>query len=154
MAVAALASDGTIPGTTQQVGDVQVMEGVTLADLKPVLDVVSTLGEDTRISQAVNRVGANYGAVLGDPRGGVSTEDAQVALFDNGIIIDQLGSSEARALWGVIGDIWAGQGFDLGPLGMPLNEQYQDGDRLRVDFEGGNITVNPFDGSVDVDLND
>ena len=153
MAVAVIASNGTVPGTTQKVGDVQVMPDLKLADLKPVLDIVSTLAGDTKITQAVNRVGANYGAVLGDPRGGVSTEDAQVALFDNGIIIDQFGSSEARALWGVIGDIWAGQGFDLGPLGMPLNEQYNDGDRLRVDFEGGNITVNPFDGSVDVALN-
>ncbi|NLA57143.1 MAG: hypothetical protein GX859_12790 [Corynebacterium humireducens] len=153
VAVAVIASNGTVPGTTQKVGDVQVMPDLKLADLKPVLDIVSTLAGDTKITQAVDRVGANYGAVLGNPRGGVNTEDARVALFDNGIIIDQLGSSEARALWGIIGDVWAGQGFDLGPLGMPLNEQYNDGDRLRVDFEGGNITVNPFDGSVDVDLN-
>ena len=152
VAIAVIAANNTIPGTTQQVGDVKVMEGVTLADLRPVLDIVSTFAGDTRITQAVNRVGANYGAVLGDPRGGVSTDDAKVALFDNGVVIDQPGSSEARALWGIIGDVWAGQGFDLGPLGMPLNEQYNDGDRLRVDFEGGTITVNPFDGSVDVSL--
>src|SRR5699024_6709004 len=98
VAVAVIASNGTVPGTTQKVGDVQVMPDLKLADLKPVLDIVSTLAGDTKITQAVNRVGANYGAVLGDPRGGVSTEDAQVALFDNGIIIDQFGSSEARAM--------------------------------------------------------
>ncbi len=154
VAVAVIASNGTVPGTTQQVGDVQILPDLTLADLKPVLDIVSTLAGDTRITQAVDRVGANYGAVLGNPRGGVTTEDAKVALFDNGIIIDRPEFSEALALWGVIGDIWAGQGFDLGPLGMPLNEQYNDGDRIRVDFEGGNITVNPFDGSVDVNLDD
>lgn len=94
----------------------------------------------------------NYGAVLGEPRGGLNTADATYALFDNGIVLDESGSAEARALWGAIGDVWAGQGFDLGPLGMPLNEQYNEGDLVRVDFEGGYVTFDPATGDVDVKL--
>ncbi|MDO5669300.1 MAG: N-acetylmuramoyl-L-alanine amidase [Corynebacterium sp.] len=152
LAVAFLASNGSLPGGTQQVGDVQILDNVKLEDLKPVLDVVSTLASDPKITQAVDRVGGNYGAVLGDPRGGINTTGTTYALFDNGIIIDEQDAPEARALWGVIGDLWAAQGFDLGPLGMPLNEQYNEGDLIRVDFEGGYITFNPADGNVDVKL--
>jgi len=152
LAVAFLATNGTDTGSIGQIGDVQVLENVKLEDLKPVLDVVSTLATDPKITQAVDRVGTNYGAVLGDPRGGLNTTGTTYALFDNGIIIDEENAPEARALWGVIGDLWAAQGFDLGPLGMPLNEQYNEGDLIRVDFEGGYITFNPSDGNVDVKL--
>lgn len=153
LAVAFLAAEGSLPGTTTQVGDVQVLDGVSLADLKPVLDIASSLAEDSKISETANRVGTNYGAVLGEPRGGVNTENATYALFDEGVIIDEVNSGEARALWGPIADVWAGQGFDLGPLGMPLNEQYNEGDLVRVDFEGGHATVDPATGEVDVKLN-
>ena len=153
LAVAFLAADGALPGTTQQVGDIQILDGVRLEDLKPILDIVSTLASDPQINQAVDRVGTNYGAVLGEPRGGLNTADATYALFDNGVVINENGAPEARALWGAIGDLWAAQGFDLGPLGMPLNEQYNEGDLIRVDFEGGYATFNPADGNVDVKLN-
>ncbi|WP_241228276.1 N-acetylmuramoyl-L-alanine amidase [Corynebacterium hylobatis] len=152
LAVAFLAAEGSLPGTATQVGDVQILDGVSLADLKPVLDIASSLAEDSKISETANRVVANYGAVLGEPRGGVNTENATYALFDEGIIIDKVNSGEARALWGSIADVWAGQGFDLGPLGMPLNEQYNEGDLVRVDFEGGHATVNPATGEVNVKL--
>ncbi|MDO5511267.1 N-acetylmuramoyl-L-alanine amidase [Corynebacterium sp.] len=152
LAVAFLATEGSLPGTTQQVGDIEIMENVSLQDLKPVLDIVSTFASDPQINEAATRVGTTYGAALGDPRGGLNTPDATYALFDNGIIINEVDSTEARALWGVIGDLWAAQGFDLGPLGMPLNEEYNDGDLIRVDFEGGYVTFNPADGNVDVKL--
>ena len=152
LAVTYLAAEGASPGTTAQVGDVQILEGVTLDNLKPVLDIASSLAGDTKVTQAVDRVNTNYGAVLGEPRGGLNTADATYALFDNGIVLDESGSAEARALWGAIGDVWAGQGFDLGPLGMPLNEQYSEGDLVRVDFEGGYVTFDPATGDVDVKL--
>lgn len=152
LAVAFLAAEGGLPGTTTQVGDVEVLDGVSLASLQPILDVASSLAEGSALSEAADRVDTNYGAVLGEPRGGVNTEDATYALFDDGIIIDAVGSTEARALWGPIADVWAGQGFDLGPLGMPLNEQYNEGDLVRVDFEGGHATVDPATGEVDVTL--
>ncbi|MCS5480518.1 N-acetylmuramoyl-L-alanine amidase [Corynebacterium sp. YIM 101645] len=152
LAVAFLAVEGSLPGTGTQVGDVQVLDGVSLANLQPILDVASSLAEDSKASQAADRVGANYGAVLGEPRGGVNTENATYTLFDEGVIIDEVDSEEARALWGPIADVWAGQGFDLGPLGMPLNEQYDEGDLVRVDFEGGHATVDPATGEVDVKL--
>ncbi|GAB3695697.1 N-acetylmuramoyl-L-alanine amidase [Corynebacterium nasicanis] len=153
LAVAFLASEGTVPGTTRQVGDIAVLNDVKLTDLKPVLDIVSTLANNPQIEQAVNRIGTNYGAVLGNPRGGLNTGEATYALFDNGVIIDEAAAPEARALWGAFADLWAGQGFDLGPLGMPLTEEYQEGDLVRVDFEGGYATYNPSDGNVDVKLN-
>jgi uncharacterized protein with LGFP repeats len=152
LAVAYLAAEGTLPGTSTQVGDVQILDGVSLADLQPVLDLASSLAGDSKIGETVDRVGTNYGAVLGEPRGGVNTENATYGLFEEGIIIDEADSEQGRALWGPIADVWAGQGFDLGPLGMPLNEQYNDGDLVRVDFEGGYATVDPATGEVDVKL--
>ena len=133
-------------------GDAQILDGVRLEDLKPILDIVSTLASDPQINQAVDRVGTNYGAVLGEPRGGLNTADATYALFDNGVVINENGAPEARALWGAIGDTWAKQGADLGPLGLPLNHEYRDGQLLRVDFQGGFITFDPATGAVDLQL--
>ena len=62
--------------------------------MKPVLDIASSLAGDTKVTQAVDRVNTNYGAVLGEPRGGLNTADATYALFDNGIDIGSLDRSQ------------------------------------------------------------
>ena len=71
--------------------------------------------------------------------------------FENGIMVS---SPEAgtHGLWGVIGDTWAKQGADLGPLGLPINHEYRDGNLLRVDFQGGFITYDQYTGEVDLQL--
>lgn len=95
-----------------------------------------------------------YGGVLGQPNGGVTgaaDDGLHIALFDRGLIIDS-DAVGARALWGGIADAWAAQGLDAGPLGLPLNEEYAtgEGDKVRVDFEGGFITYDPATQTTDV----
>lgn len=79
-------------------------------------------------------------------------QEISYALYDRGIVIDspEVGT---QALWGAIGDTWAAQGFDMGPLGLPLNQEYSDGELLRVDFQGGYVTFNPATGVTEVHAN-
>lgn len=59
-----------------------------------------------------------------------------------------------HALWGPIGDTWAAQGFDMGPLGLPVSEEEANGELVRVDFEGGYATYDSATGKVDVKTNE
>ena len=119
------------------------------------MDTLISLSGDSEIEQTWSRVSTAVGPVLGNPRGGITptagAAGTQYALFDNGIILDS-DETEARALWGTVADTWAAQGFDLGPLGLPVSDQYSEGDLLRVDFQGGYITYDPATGAVDVKL--
>lgn len=155
IAVTALAAGGSLPDGVSRVGDVEVLDGVKITDLKPVVDTLISLSGDSEIEQTWSRVSTAVGPVLGNPRGGITptagAAGTQYALFDNGIILDS-DETEARALWGTVADTWAAQGFDLGPLGLPVSDQYSEGDLLRVDFQGGYITYDPATGAVDVKL--
>ncbi|AGF73629.1 hypothetical protein A605_13165 [Corynebacterium halotolerans YIM 70093 = DSM 44683] len=159
LAITAALSDGELTGGSSQVGDVELIEGLTISDLTPIISTVISLSGDSEIEQAWNRINASAGPVLGSPRGGIATTgylggDAPVdyALFDRGIILDSE-ETGTNALWGAIADAWAGQGFDLGPLGLPLNEEYAAGDLVRVDFQGGYVTYDPATNQVDIQLN-
>lgn len=159
LAITAALSDGELTGGSSQMGDVEIIEGLTLSDLTPIISTVISLSGDSEIEQTWSRVNASAGPVLGSPRGGIATTgymggDAPVdyALFDRGIILDSE-ETGTNALWGAIADAWAGQGFDLGPLGLPLNEEYAAGDLVRVDFQGGYVTYDPATNQVDIQLN-
>lgn len=153
VAITAAVSGGEITGQTSSLGDVEIIEGLSLADLAPVVSTVVSLSGDSEIQQTWNRVNATFGPVLGSPRSGVATAGAgtNYALFDNGIILNSE-ETGANALWGAIGDAWAAQGFDLGPLGLPVNEEYPAGELVRVDFQHGYITYDPATHQVDIKL--
>lgn len=152
-------SNGDASGYTANVGDTEVAEGVTLSHVQPLVDGMVSLSGDSQIAETWRQINSVFGPVLGDSRSGVQyaagqhgNTNTQYALFDNGIMLssDQTGP---HALWGAIGDAWAGQGFDAGPLGLPVNEEYQAGNLLRVDFQFGYITFDPATGEVDIQLN-
>lgn len=107
---------------------------------------------DSDIETTWRQVLDGYGDALGQPTSDLLGEEGQqTLLFERGLIInsDAVGT---RALWGAISEEWIAQGLDLGPLGLPLNEEYRtgEGDRVRVDFEGGHITYDPDTRSTDV----
>lgn len=146
-------------GATTTAGDVEIIDGVSLAHIPPVVDGLVSLSGDSEMAETWRQIRSLFGPVLGESRSGVAyaadqhgNTNTQYALFDNGIMLssDQTGT---HALWGAIGNAWAGQGFDAGPLGLPVNEEYSAGDLLRVDFQFGYITYDPASGAIDVQLN-
>jgi hypothetical protein len=52
----------------------------------------------------------------------------------------------AHAIYGLIRDAWAKQGWERGPLGYPKSDEYQDGKFRRVDFQRGHILWAPDTG--------
>lgn len=150
-----LSANGGLVGTLSKLGSVKIINGL---DLGKIISLVSNIAPLLNNSQ-IFRTAAQYSPNLGEARSNEVTytngydQNVSYALFDRGIVV---GSPETgtHALWGAIGDTWTAQGFDMGPLGLPLSEEYADGDLLRVDFEGGYITYNKSTGAVDVKTND
>jgi hypothetical protein len=52
----------------------------------------------------------------------------------------------AHAIYGLIRDAWAKQGWERGPLGYPTSDEHQDGKYRRVNFERGHIRWAPDTG--------
>lgn len=153
--VAAAASQGLL-GNIDTVGDLTVAQGLKISDIQPVVKEVVSFIDDPTLNQAYNTLNATLGPVLGEPRSGLNTyinkgNEVTYVLFDQGIML----SSEltgVQALWGEIANLWAQQGFDAGPLGLPLKQEYRDGNKLRVDFQGGYVTFDPATGALDATL--
>ncbi|MGP6175253.1 N-acetylmuramoyl-L-alanine amidase [Corynebacterium sp. A21] len=151
-------SQGDVGGIGN-LGDVEVVSGLTLGHIPPVLQGVVSLSGDSEIGQLAQTLLTVLGPVLGESRSGVQyagdrngNSGINYALFDNGIILDS-DQTGAHALWGAIGDAWASQGYDLGPLGLPTSEEYQSGNLTRVDFQNGYITYDPATNAVDIQQN-
>ncbi|EEW51250.1 N-acetylmuramoyl-L-alanine amidase [Corynebacterium efficiens YS-314] len=150
---------GALLGNTGNINGVPVLEDVSLADVVPVGNTVANLTGDNEFSRTWNALNNTLGPVLGAATGGATAvqyasganSEVSYMAFENGIMVS---SPEAgtHGLWGVIGDTWAKQGADLGPLGLPINHEYRDGNVLRVDFQGGFITYDPYTGEVDLQL--
>lgn len=161
-----LATQGTgNTGTARAVGDIEILDGLKISELPPIIDGLVSLTGDSEIEQKWNTINSAFGPVLGESKGGVSTAgiggptpeeaaDAKFALFDNGIIVsdDETGT---HALWGALADAWAGQGYDVGPLGMPTSDPVSTGNggELKVDFEGGSITYDPATNKLHISTN-
>lgn len=151
-------SQGDVNGLSN-VGDVEVVNGLQLSHIPPLLEGAAPLSGDSEFSQLLRTILDIFGPVLGESRSGVQyagerngNSNVNYALFDRGIMLssDQTG---AHALWGAIGDAWAGQGYDLGPLGLPTSNEYAAGNLTRVDFQNGYITYDPAADAVDIQLN-
>lgn len=130
-------------------GNSQVLGGIKLGDIPSILNGMTKLTGGNATLDKILKLASTLAPILGNSRGPAQqvrpisekNSDVTVAPYDNGVIVS---SPEAgtHALWGAIGDAWAEQGFDAGPLGLPLNEEYQEGGLTRVDFQGGYITHN------------
>lgn len=151
LAIGIASAIGLLPGTVSNLGNIKVIDGLNLGMLPGFLDKVIPLSGNTDLA----KLWKTLSPILGNARSEEVTytngngKEVTYALFENGIII---GSPETglQPLWGAIGDTWAAQGLDMGPLGLPLGQEYQDGNLLRVDFEYGYITYDPATGKVDV----
>ncbi|ALC06943.1 hypothetical protein CDES_12995 [Corynebacterium deserti GIMN1.010] len=160
--IAASLADGSLAnalGNAGNINGVPVLGDINLTEIIPVVDTAINLTGDNKYSRAWNDLNSTLGPVLGAAIGGETTvnyaseQNSEVSFvpFENGIMVS---SPEAgtHGLWGVIGDTWAAQGADLGPLGLPTSNEYQDGDLLRVDFQNGYITYNKMTGETNIQL--
>ncbi len=148
-----LASQDKLP-TVNTMGEVQVFEGLTLAQAAALAKQISPA-----VAPTLNAFGSSDAAqvwttlepTLGKLVAGVGGPTGPaVALYANGIGArnDQ---GEIIALVGKIAEAWLQQGLDAGPLGMPVSKAFNPtADTVRVDFEGGFITYNPATNAVDI----
>ncbi len=161
--IAASLADGGLNGLISNVGSnngVPVLGDIKITDVIPIVDTAINLTGDNKYSRGWNDLNNTLGPVLGAATGGETTvkytsdQNSEVTFvpFENGIMVS---SPEAgtHGLWGAIGDAWAQQGADLGPLGLPTSNQYQSGDLLRVDFQNGYITYDSATGQASIQLN-
>lgn len=161
--IAASLADGGLNGLISNAGSnngVPVLGDIKITEIIPIVDTVINLTGDNKYSRGWNELNNTLGPVLGAAVGGETTvqytsdQNSEVSFvpFENGIMVS---SPEAgtHGLWGAIGDAWAQQGADLGPLGLPTSNEYQSGDQLRVDFQNGYITFDPATGQANIQLN-
>ncbi|MCG7232291.1 N-acetylmuramoyl-L-alanine amidase [Corynebacterium propinquum] len=122
---------------------------IHLGDVPALITQVVKLTGNTEIEQTWARINKLIGPVLGSPATGIvrASDDVNFALFDNGVIIDSE-TAGTNALWGEIAKAWANGGFEK--LGLPTSEQYQHGQKIRVNFQGGNITYDPSTGELQI----
>lgn len=133
-------------------GAAPVLGAIKLADVPNMLSGLTTLTGNNPTLEKILKLAQLLSPILGAARGPAqqirpiseTNSEVTIAPYDNGVIVDSP-ESGTHALWGAIGDAWAQQGFDAGPLGLPLNEEYQDGYLTRVDFQGGHVT---YDGAT------
>ncbi|AKE42141.1 hypothetical protein UL82_10020 [Corynebacterium kutscheri] len=152
LALGIASKQGLLPGTVSKIGDVEIVDGLTISALTPYIKPLLTLISSPELAKVANSLSSVLGA--GGTNAAAYTaangEEITYTIFDNGIALHSP-STGAHALWGVIADTWAAQGFDAGPLGLPINEEYTTNDELiRVDFQGGYITFDPATGAVDI----
>ena len=88
------------------------------------------------------------GAPITEERG---TPDGvgRYSVFESGSIYwtPQLGAHEVH---GMIRDAWAASGWEAGPLGYPISDEYADGDHRRSDFQHGSIVWSAADGATTI----
>ncbi|MBI8990157.1 N-acetylmuramoyl-L-alanine amidase [Corynebacterium meridianum] len=155
--VAFLGSREDVKERISKIGDTTVIAGLKLSDVPALVDKAAALARNPKVRNVVERVTTVAGPVLGSPRGGTQVatpvgernSHIEVTPFDGGLVVSSP-ETGTHAIWGAIGDAWAAQGFDAGPLGMPVNEEYRDGELIRTDFQGGWITFDPATGDVQI----
>ena len=70
--------------------------------------------------------------------------DGAVQAFQNGVLLRQDGAPDGHPVWGIIGQRYAKEGYEDGPLGYPISDEYDNGTGgRRQDFENGSLDWDP-----------
>lgn len=151
-------TQANIPGTLATLGEVEIIEGLRLANLPAVAQNLLSRTGSSQIEQVWANIIAQYGEVLGDSRSAkqkyastVDGKEVAYALFDNGIIVSNE-TTGTYALWGALGDAWAAQGFEVGPLGLPTSNPVLNNGSYVTQFQNGSITWNPATGAISINI--
>ncbi|WP_235923172.1 N-acetylmuramoyl-L-alanine amidase [Corynebacterium lizhenjunii] len=148
--IAVAANHGGEAGKTLD-PDKRVMGGLTVGEVPTIISKVVTLTGNEGLSQTWTAVLNGFGPLLGLPIGGpdLAGIDRNVLyqLFSNGVVL----SSKDTGTHALVGDVAKAWMKNPEKLGLPTSDQYSvNGTTLRVDFQGGHITVDPASGDVNV----
>ena len=111
-------------------------------------DVHRANGNAVAVPVALLRPWGVYGGLagfLGYPmRRHTVVDGGDIQAFQGGILYRQRGSAEAYPVRGVIGRRWIAEGYETGPLGWPISDEYPvDEVGRRQDFEHGRLEWHP-----------
>ena len=160
LVTAALGNGGSgLADAIKNIGNLKIFDKVKISDLPSIIAGSLSKNGSSDVEKKWKQVQDTNGPVLGDAKGGVantgtgagSQQNKQFALFTGGIITT--GDKGTNALWGPIADTWAGQGYDVGPLGLPVADQtkVEDG-KFKAEFQHGWITWDKKANQVYVDF--
>ena len=100
------------------------------------------------------RLASQFAGPLGQVLSGVQRfGNVSLVKHENGAVYSSP-ETGTHPVWGVIGDAWASQGFEHGPLGLPVSSEAgrEDG-TVAQRFEGGTLVFDPATKELTVEPN-
>lgn len=145
----AAAANDMLPSEVTQIANFEVLPGVTLSSMRPIVGQVINVVGDEDMKATWNKLEPTLGKLDGVLQG---VGGDQYAFFEKGIAI-LTGEGNEIVMPEKIADAWLKQGLDLGPLGRPVKSDAaaNNGD-VRIDFERGSITWVASTGNLDVNV--
>ncbi|MHA2790011.1 N-acetylmuramoyl-L-alanine amidase [Corynebacterium sp. S7] len=145
------ASNGFLPGGATTVADIELLPGLTVSKIAPYVGSILSITGNEEYATLWANIEPTLGTSLGATDG---VGGAQYSFYEDGLGVYNPDAGQAIALLGPIADAWLQQGLDLGPLGLPVADQYaaNNGD-MRVDFQGGSISYNAEKNTIDINVN-
>ncbi|AKK04166.1 hypothetical protein CEPID_11690 [Corynebacterium epidermidicanis] len=139
LALTFLAGQGKLPSFITVDGGTPKIGGIDITSIPGKLAQAQALSSDPEMAATA----AKLAGALGKAQGTVQyAGETAVQKHENGIVVKNPATG-THAVHGGIGNAWAAQGFDAGPLGLPTSEEYQAGNLTRMDFQHGFITYDP-----------
>lgn len=125
-----------------------VGKGGALKDIPVDPGSVQDLAKGGDLTKLFNQLAGAAGP-LGKMLSGVQRYgNVSLVKTENGAIY-QSDATGAHAVWGAIGDAWAAQGFEHGPLGLPVAEEQKRADgKTEQRFQNGVLVFDPATGTV------
>ncbi len=123
--------------------------GMTLADIPFDTGSVGDL-----VGGDFAALAAQFAGPLGKVLSGIQKfGDVSLVKHENGALYSSPGTG-THPVWGVIGDAWAAQGFEHGPLGLPVSSEAdrEDG-TVAQRFTGGTLVYDPATKEISVEPN-
>ncbi|MCT1453106.1 N-acetylmuramoyl-L-alanine amidase [Corynebacterium sp. p3-SID1145] len=145
----AAASNGMIPSQVARIANLEVLPGMTLSSMRPLIGQAINLVGSDEAKETWGKLEPTLGQLDGVLQG---VGGDQYAIFEKGIAI-LTGEGEEIVMPEKVADAWLKQGMDLGPLGRPVKSDSaaNNGD-VRVEFQRGSIFYTANTGNVDVNV--
>ncbi len=128
--------------------------GMTLADIPLDAGSVGELVGGDLSGDDFSRLAKQLAGPLGQVLSGVQKfGNVSLVKHENGALYSSP-ETGTHPVWGVIGDAWAAQGFEHGPLGLPVSTEAERADgTVAQRFVGGTLVYDPVSKEISVEPN-